>query len=312
MTISTSVPLQESQATTLRPSFIGLIKGEMFKLVRQRSNWYMLIAVNVACCIAWLTTLFISTTKDDLLHKSYAFLFTYNTASLGIFRALVGFFLIVMTARMVGLDYQQGTIRIILARGAGRLALLAAKFLTVVIAALVILIIGLIVNALMALLIIGIVTGNFDALKPLDAAFWSASWTFIVTIMISMGVTILLAMATTVLGRSQAFGLGFALIFFPADNFAINIMGLIYRASNNNFWLKLTTYVLGPNLNAMPQALIPGITIPGTKQLIQPVAIGDAPFQPVDATHTLLVTLVFALVFLAIPIILTWRRDVME
>jgi hypothetical protein len=32
----------------------------------------------------------------------------------------------------------------------------------------------------------------------------------------------------------------------------------------------------------------------------------------VDATHTLLVTLVFALVFLAIPIILTWRRDVME
>jgi len=53
----------------------------------------------------------------------------------------------------------------------------------------------------------------------------------------------------------------------------------------------------------MPGALL------NTKQFF---SIGIPPQVDVDATHTLLVTLVYALIFAVTAIVLTWKRDVKE
>jgi ABC-2 type transport system permease protein len=117
-----------------------------------------------------------------------------------------------------------------------------------------------------------------------------------------MGVTMLLAVATTVLGRSLAVGLGVALVFFPADNIGTEVLFLLNRLTGSDFWLKLSAYLLGPNLNVMPG-----------KTVLNPVStIGTEPLVAVDGGHTLLIALIYAIIFAAIALFLTWRRDVQE
>jgi ABC-2 type transport system permease protein len=163
-----------------------------------------------------------------------------------------------------------------------------------------------------------VLTGNLHAFSALTPAFWSSAGLYLLTVLISMGVTILLAVAATALGRSLAFGLGVGLLFFPADNIGVLILAKVNELTGNAFWLNITQYFLGPNLNMMPSALVPSITavVPTQRGIVTAAIhaqfIGFAPLVSVDGAHTLLVTLAFALVFTAIAIILTWRRDVHE
>src|SRR5438270_13018205 len=98
-------------------------------------------------------------------------------------------------------------------------------------------------------------TGHLHSISALNAEFWSDARIYVLSIMLNMGFTILLATAAAVVGRSVTFGLSAALVFFPIDNIATIIMTLAYRITHNDFWLSTTAYLLGPNLNAMPAAL---------------------------------------------------------
>ena len=129
---------------------------------------------------------------------------------------------------------------------------------------------------------------------------------------INIAVTILLATAAAVVGRSVTFGLSTAIIFFPIDNIATIVMTLAYRITQNDFWLSTTAYLLGPNLNAMAPALtndraesIGAIPLYG-------VIAGQAHGIQVDGTHTVVVALVYAVIFTVVAIVLTWKRDVKE
>ena len=83
-------------------------------------------------------------------------------------RVFTGFFLLILTARMIGQEYQLGTIRVLLARGVGRLQLLFAKLLTMAIIALILLIVGLALNYLLTLILVAGVTGNLHAFSAID------------------------------------------------------------------------------------------------------------------------------------------------
>jgi len=100
------------------------------------------------------------------------------------------------------------------------------------------------------------------------------------------------------IGRSLTVGLSTALCWFAADNFGVIMMLLANRLTHNDFWQNVTAYFLGPNLNQMPTAL----TAPSV------LSTGIPPLVNVDGRHTLLVTLIFAVV----AAVLTWRRDVKE
>jgi ABC-2 type transport system permease protein len=67
-------------------------------------------------------------------------------ANLLVLRVFIGFFLIILTANVIGREYQLGTVRILLARGIGRVQLLLAKVSAVVIVALFTLLIALLIQ----------------------------------------------------------------------------------------------------------------------------------------------------------------------
>ncbi len=300
--ISTPVPLT-TQHTAAKPRFGGLLWGELFKIMHQRMNWIVLPILYFFSSLRWLLLPLDShDIKTRLATEPYPVLHTLMADNLGVYRGFVGFFLILVTARAIGLDYQQGTIRIILARGVGRLHLLFAKSLALVIIVLAVTAGALLLNLVLALAFIGGIAGNLNALGAINATFWADTGSYLLTVFISMGVTMLLAIATTVLGRSLAVGLGVALVFFPADNIGSQILPLISHLTGNDFWLNLTAYLLGPNLNLMPNQIV-----------LNPVdAIGATPAVAVDGGHTLLITLGYAVIFAAIALSLTWWRDVME
>ena len=191
--------------------------------------------------------------------------------------------------------------------------LLFAKLLAIALIALGLLVFGLLLNYLLTVILVIGLTGNLDSFNALNSVFWSDARIYVLSIMLNMGVTILLATAAAVVGRSVTFGLSAALIFFPIDNIATIIMTLAYRITQNDFWLSTTAYFLGPNLNAMGSVLTNGRAESiGSAPLYAVDPSGVAHGIQVDGTHTMVVALVYAAIFAITAIVLTWKRDVKE
>ncbi len=301
-TMATNLSVEQQFSASRRPSFFGIVRGEIFKVRHMLSIWISFVLMLGFICLPYLITLAVKS-QGDLLKKA-PLQFFYDSAAQNLFvlRVFIGFFLLILTACVFGREYQLGTIRILLARGVGRLQLLFAKLFAVIVIALFVLFIGLVLNALLSVVQMAVLAGNFDGLKALTAQFWHDVGVYMLTILISMGVTILLTVALTSLGRSFVFGLSASLAFFPADNIGTVFMRLGYSLTHNDFWRNATAYFLGPNLNAMPASIIP-----------QHFAnYGIPPLVDVNGTHTLVVALVYGVIFAAAAIILTWKRDVKE
>ena len=311
-TTITSAEAKHIQLRDARPSFFGLVRGEFFKVMRQWTTWIMLVMLLGVIVLPYLILGTVPNAATRITSDPLHYFYNVLSVGLSIVRVFTGFFLLILTARMIGLEYQLGTIRVLLSRGVGRLQLLFAKLLTVVIIALVLLVVGLALNYLLTLILVAGATGNLHAFSAITPQFWSDTETYILYILINMGLTILLATAAAVLGRSLAFGLSVALIFFPIDNIGTVIMTLAYRVTGSDFWLNLTAYFLGPNLNQMPVALTSG----------RVDSIGAAPLYfvdnnvahgtLVDGTHTLVVAAVYAVIFAVTALWLMWKRDVKE
>jgi ABC-2 type transport system permease protein len=301
-TITTATPVGRTSYHTATPSFIGLVRGELFKIRKQWTTWIMLGLLVCVMALPNLVLMSVSNLKTRITTVPLDVLYRVTGIDLPVMRIFLGFFLLILTARVFGLEYQLGTIRIILGRGVGRLQLLSAKLLAVVLVALAVLIGAIVYEGLWSVILFLSLAGNLNVLNAATSTFWSDTGMFLVTVLISMGATILLAMAVTTLGRSLSFGLSFALSWFAVDNFGVIIMGLAFRLTGNDFWQNVTAYFLGPNLNVM-QSVVVGS---------HPSPIGIAPLVTVDGTHTLVVTLVYSLIFAVIAIVLTWRRDVKE
>ena len=310
-TITTSAPAEQvAKLHNATPSFFGIMRGEFFKIRRQRTTWIMLVLLLGVMILPYIIEGTAPNVQSNIQTHPLHFFYDVLSVGMSIVRVFTGIFLLILTARVIGLEYQLGTIRVLLSRGVGRLQLLFAKLSTVVVIALVLLVVGIALSYLLTVILVAGVTGNLNAFNALNSTFWSDAGTYILTILVNMGVTILLATAAAVVGRSLAFGLSAALIFFPIDNVGTVIMELAYRVTHNDFWLSLTAYFLGPNLNTMPVPLTSGRVL----------AIGQAPLYfaagqhgiQVDGTHTLVVALVYAIIFAAVAIILTRRRDVHE
>lgn len=318
MAVSTRVQTERSTAPT--PNFLGVLRGELYKITRHRTTWLMLMVPFAILVIFWFGLVFLSNQKANIEADPLHSVFQNATGTLSLLRVFSGFVLTILTARLIGLDYQQGTIRIILARGVERLQLLTAKLLAMTIVALIVLIVGIALDFVLCFISYRVVTGSTDVFNVLTSQIWNDLWLYVLTIAISMEVTVLLTTAVTVLGRSVAMGVGVGLSFFAADNIAVGIMFIVHRVIQNDFWLNITGYFLGPNLNVMPTTWIGTVatrivTTPDGRHFIDPlqaVSLGTTPLVDYDITHILVLTLVYAIIFAVSAYVLTWRRDVLE
>ncbi len=303
-TVITTAGIGSSRLRTATPSFLGIVRGELLKVSRQWLTWIMLALLAGGTIFAHLLTFSIPNAKTNMSQAPLHFLYNEMEVSFSILRIFGGIFIIILTAYLIGMEYQYGTVRILLARGVGRLQLLFAKLLALVIIALALVIGLLLLNSLMICLIIDLIGGNLQALNATSPAFWSNTALYLLTVLISMGVSILMATAMGAIGRSLSIGMSASLAWFPVDNLGMLFLLLAQRLTHNDFWPNITAYLLGPNLNVMPEVILPA--------QIKANSIGIPPLAQVDGPHTLWVALVYGIVFAAIAIVLTWKRDVKE
>jgi len=159
------------------------VRGEFFKVFRQWTTWILLVLLLGVIILPYIIEFTVPNVKTNIQTDSLHFFYNILSVGLSIVRVFTGMFLLIVAARVVGLEYQLGTIRVLLSRGVGRLQLLFAKILTVTIIALILLVIGLVLNYLLTLLLVAVVTGNLNAYSALNSQFWLDAWTFVLTIL---------------------------------------------------------------------------------------------------------------------------------
>jgi ABC-2 type transport system permease protein len=306
-TLAAPAVLAPTSTGASRPTFLGILRGELFKISRQRATWVMGGMMVLLIALPYLVILNSPLVKNSLLHDPLNALYGGMGTELMFLRVFSGLFLILLTARLIGMEYSSGTIRVLLARGVGRLQLLFAKLLAIAVIALGTLIGGILLNAVLSVLAVGAVTGSLDAFKAANDGFWADSRSVVLTVAISMAVSILLAAALTVLTRSLAGGLSLGLSWFPVDNLGILFFFLGYRLTQSDAWQLVTGDLLGPNLNAMAGAVLPpraALAIEASNTI--------PPLVPVSGAHTLLIAAIYTVIFAAVAIGFTGWRDVTE
>lgn len=311
--------LATPSTTRPTPNLLGVLQGELFKLSRRWTTWLGILLAFGPVLVYLLFMMLTPSVKINLLGAHPAeYLTVQFERELALVRVFAGFLMIALTVQVLGLDYQQGTIRIILGRGVSRLQLLWAKLAAMAVVALATAAAYFIATFALSYLVFGMAAGNFGIFAGLGGDFWGTMGNYALTVLISIVATILMATAATVIGRSVAFGMGVGFLFFPADNIILLFAGLIARFTNQQFFLNITAYLLGPTLNTLPTTWLPShfaqvVTERGT--LFEHITAETIGFQPqvnYGNGHNVALIAIYCLVFLGISVYLTWKRDVME
>lgn len=287
-----------------RPSFLGVMRGEWIKLSRQWSFWIMCGLMCAGYLLVSLILVNSGNFANEVAKAPTRTLYIMMEATLFLLRIFWGMMLIVLTARLIGMEYSGGTIRVLLGRGVGRLQLLFGKLALMAVVA----VVGAVVFVAFALLCDAVMTlavvHNLDALKGATSGFWADTRAYAGTLLVSMGVSILLAAAVTTVTRSLAAGMSVSIAWFPVDNLAILILVLGDALTHWDFWSLVSGDFLGLNLNVMA-SLVMSKAAPAIRSPF-------IPLTPVTSGHTFLITAIYAAVFLVVAVALTALRDVKE
>jgi ABC-2 type transport system permease protein len=288
----------------LRPNFYGTIRGEVLKVSRQLSFWLMLGGAFVLLAIITLAISSASNIQDQLKTDPTGFAYGARDVFGTIFQIGSGIFLLIVGSRLFAMEYSSGTIRIIYARGTGRLRLLLAKMLTLAFIGIVLLAGYVVVAGVILALLANAWTGSISPLQHLPTQFWQDLEMWGVVQGMSMGIAILMAAAAAGIGRSLAFAMAASLAFFPVDNFSVILEALGSRITRQDHpWLNISEYQLGPNLNIVLNLIEPGH---------HARAAFAAPLTPIDGTHALVVIGAFMFAFAVIAVGRAVRPDVLE
>jgi ABC-2 type transport system permease protein len=286
-----------------RPSLAGAVRSEVLKIRRQALAWALVALLAVASAIALVSLVIGPSSRTELADRPLAFYFAYLSGSQALFDIGSGIVLLVLTARLVGMEYSGGTVRIVLARGTGRLQLLAAQLIALAITG--VLLLAAFVVVATAFLAVTVIAwrGNLSPLTSLPAVAGRDTLTSSLVGLVSMGVCIVLGPAAAAVGRSLPFAVGAALVFYPADNFGTIVMSLLWRTTHQQLWPQLTQWFLGPSLNLLPATL-------QTDHRAATFLI--TPAVTVTTAHLWGVIGAWSAAFLVAAVLLTWRRDVLE
>ncbi len=299
-------------------SFAGLLRGELRKLRGLRTFW---VITSVMTLMVMFGQVLLATGPNVAKQLQVTPLDAYAqmvTGDIAIVRILSGILALILAAHVIGLEYQQGTIRILLGRGVGRLQLLGAKALALALVVVAFMMVELLIELAFAVGISVTAGGVSQTWRALTGEFWTDVGMFILYLLINAGATLLLGIGASVVGRSLAFGLAVGLSWFAADNLLTIPLSLVGRLTGNTIWLKVSGLLLGPLLNRLPDYIAPPyhVTIQsadGAVTVAHAVSgFGPLPLIWVGAGHALLVIGLWSALFASVAIILTARRDVLD
>jgi hypothetical protein len=318
MSATTQTAAPFAAASARHASFTGLIRGELRKIAHMRIAWTLLGLYTLFVVGAQLLLVSTPNTKEQLIQNTPGAFSNLVSGDLSILRVLSGVVALVLAAHVIGLEYQQGTIRILLGRGVGRLQLLGAKVTALALALIGVLSWGLLIELAFGWGLLEELAGDAAPWRQLGADFGISVRSYFLCVLISLGVTLLLGVAATVLGRTLAFGLAAGLSWFAVDNLASIPLTLGYQFTHSDVWLKVSGFLLGPLLNRLPDYIVPpwhAVVQTATGPEIvttQFSGFGVLPLTPVSSGQALAVIGCYAAIFAFVAIVLTWRRETLE
>jgi ABC-2 type transport system permease protein len=288
-----------------RPSFWGLMRGEWLKISRQWSFWIMVALMVGGYTLFAIILSQVSGLKNNITQEPVLARAILTQAPLFLLRVFWGMMIIILTARLIGMEYSGGTVRVILARGVGRIQLLLAQLSVLGLVAVIGGAIFLAYGYLLEVIGVQAIAGNLDVFTKADATFWADTRAYALTVLLSFGVSILMATAVTALTRSLAAGLTVSVIWFPIDNFSIILLVLGDALTHWDFWSLLSGDFLGLNLNALGGLVLSKNTPSVIRGLFTPLT-------PITSEHALLVIGLYTLAFIAVAFGVTLLKDVKE
>ena len=276
--------------------FASLVGGELLKIRRQPVNWSLALVTLAAVMLVALLSSGGGRQAVDPGGIARAVLDPLTvTLQVG-----VGIPVLVLAVRVVGQEYQLGTLRVLVARGTGRVRLLLAKLTALCITAAV-------VAAVTGAVTVGalwlVEPEAVQAAVPAAPAISRDAGLNLLAVGLSLAACVLLGVFVATLGRSVAFGLALSLVWFPVDNVALLVLPALTAFTRMPLWDDVTPYLLGGNLNTMVQALEPGR---------RAVAFLVSPEPQLDGQHAVFVVAAYLTVFLAASLGLTWQRDIQD
>jgi len=290
-------------AHSLRPSVAGIFRGEVLKVSRQVSVWLMLLGAFVLLGVIVLASSTAGPFKDDLAHDPSAYMNDVVQVYGTVFQIGSGIFLLIVAARLLSMEYATGTVRILYARGVGRLQLLLTKVAALVMLGLLLLAGYLSVAAAIVALTVQAWSGSLSALGQVSNGEWQNVERALVFYIANILVLVVVAAAAAGLGRSLTFALPAAMAIFPADNFASVICSLVARVTKQQHpWLDINQWFLGPNLNNLLSLW----------ESTHPRPAFATPTTTVDLTHTVAVIAAWCVALAAVAVVRTARPDVLE
>jgi ABC-type transport system involved in multi-copper enzyme maturation permease subunit len=303
-----------------------MVQAELGKITRWRAIWFTLLGIGLLMLLlnglTYFVTLYSLTNTRGLgggrgnevpppLPPAEAIPYTMMTTLLDAARQYSGLIIAILAVMLVAAEFQYGTIRIVLGRGVGRIRLLLAKISALLIAGLIALAAILALN-FVELAIIAAAQGKSDAVfGHIPSYLWPDAGLYLLTILYNLVVTMLFAVFVTVLSRSLAVGLVVTIVYFAAEGIVAAILQGVGGATNNKIWSDLPNYFLGANLSQLAPAALPMHAILNSPGVVARGG-GGSGGTAFDATHAIVVTLIYSAIFLGVSLYLTWKRDVLQ
>ena len=289
---------------TAQPTFRGALRGELLKVRRNRPS-----SVIVALGLLFLALVLVLYASEPQYrasltqHPLTGFYSILHPLEL-FFTAGAGIALLLTGARLLGMEFDLGTVRVLFSRGTGRQQLLAAKIAALSIFGLILLVGFVVLSAIGTVAVVQHQTGSLSALRSLPASAWANVGLAILACAISEFSCILLAVAMAALRRSVTGGMLLAVLFFPVDNGLAMALNQLTNITKSQLWKDATAFLYGPNLNHLPTLM----------QIQQAGAVGSltTPSVTTSLVETMMVVAAWWLVLLVLAMTSLAWHDVLS
>jgi len=209
--------------------------------------------------------------------------------------------LVILAGTIVGGEYSGGTVRLVLTRGPTRTQFLLSKLdallLCVVLSFIMMVLTGLVVGTLLTL-----PSGIATSLDFLQHGGWVHVLLYPLVALFGLFVCTLLALFLATLGRATAVGVAGVLIWFVLESVLSGVLNLLAPSPIGNFLKAVPDYFISNNISTLLHNQTHYFTS-------DPYFTGNPPLAGSNL-HALLVLLGYVVVFVALSLWVSIRRDI--
>ena len=308
----------KSNAEARTANLWELTRNELFKLWHRRLVWGMLILDLFFVFAAWCVLVYYATKTSDGFTPGHLLGGTNGLSDaigqpMTLGRRAGEFIVAALGGLAFGGEFSSGSIRLVLSRGVNRASYLAAKYIALAIACLMLVIAG---------LLLSMVLTNFLLIvhRPAPTLLNLNGPTLLTILGICIGTfenflfCLLFGATLSIISRSAAFGIAAAFGYLIGEDIAANILPVIGKTLHTPLGNQIVNLLFTTNLNAFYANSLPAFLAKGLDQLDGVIAcnLSSKACVTVNTGQSFIVPLAWALVLGGISTYLFIKRDVMQ